>query len=180
MYGDKTDDLARQLRELTASALDVERCAADADGAFADEWSSDSGFPRRVTSSAAAPAQAFLFVNPLVRPLTETILQVLMPWVSGEHSPEGCGTTLIDRLKNNFGANAQSTPTRALSARQIYIRSPEDLFPDNPGRITYADALEIFLLEAILNVRFSLLSAFQHKRKAAGLETSFRATAIET
>jgi hypothetical protein len=173
MYGDKTDEMARQLRELTASALDVERCAADADGAFADEWSSASGFHRRVISSAAAPAQTFRFVNPLVRPITETILQVLMPWVSGVHSPEGCGTTLIDRLKNNFGADAQSTPTRALSARQIYIRSPEDLFPDNPGRITYADALEIFLLEAILNVRFSLLSAFADAANSVTLSCNF-------
>lgn len=172
MYGDKTDEKVLQVREWTASSLDVERCEANADGAFTDEWPPET-FPRRCVSSAAAPAQTFRFVNPLVRPITDTILQVLMPWVSGEHSPEGFGTTLIDRLKNNFGVDAQSTPTLALSARQIYIRSPKDLFPDNPDRISYADALEIFLLEAILKVRISLLSAYADAANVVTLSRSF-------
>lgn len=92
--------------------------------------------------------------------MTETVLVALALWTSGEHSPEGLGVALIDRLKNVFGCDAQSTPTGALKARQVYIQSPKDLFPGNADRISYADGLEIVMLQVLLDVRFAVLSAF--------------------
>lgn len=149
-----------ELRALTATMLDTEPCNATDEGAFVDEWHNQA-FPRRIVPLPGYPSRTVRFVDGTMRGFSDVFLSNIEAWVSGAHSPEG--VDVIARLRNIFGIDAQQCPTAALHARQVYIRSPDGVFPES-GRVSWAEQTEIVALQYKLQVTFACFVACRNQQ----------------